>query len=203
MSRLNKAEVFQLNPKLDPDAFRYSGPDLRDKLPANQPSTALSGKPAESHQLSLHSSALLLSFVRFSLHHAPVDGPVTGSHTNTPPQLGENPDQHHDGHHSTDNIHDHVGLILVRLLSDLRDGLRRLPGVGPHGRVVVGAGRLVQAVDFELAAEAVEAGAAAEQQRLPLLGDVLSPESGVGVASAASGTGDSVVWLSVAAWAEA
>lgn len=97
------------------------------------------------------------------------------------PEFGENPHQYHDGHHSTDNIHDHVGLIAVGFLLDLRYGRGRSPSVSPHGRVVVGAGILVQAVAFELAAETVETGAAAEQvdagvaveRRVPLAHDVV------------------------------
>lgn len=97
------------------------------------------------------------------------------------PEFGENPHQYHDGHHSTDNIHDHVGLIAVGFLLDLRHGRGRPPSVSPHGRVVVGAGILVQAVAFELAAESVETGAAAEQvdagvaveRRVPLAHDVV------------------------------
>lgn len=96
-------------------------------------------------------------------------------------EFSENTDQHHDGHHSTDNIHDHVCPVPVGFLVDLRDGRRWLPGVCPHWRVIVGAGRLVQTVNFELAAEAVEAGATAEQvdtcvaveRRVPLAHDVV------------------------------
>lgn len=96
-------------------------------------------------------------------------------------EFGENPHQYHDGHHSTDNIHDHVGLIAVRFLVDLGYGCGRSPRVCPYGSVVVGAGILVQAVAFELAAEAVEAGATAEQvnagiaveRRVPLAHDVI------------------------------
>ena len=97
------------------------------------------------------------------------------------PELGENPDQHHDGHHSTDNIHDHVGPIPVWFLVDLRDRCGRLSCVCPHGCVVVGTGSLVQTVDFELAAEAVEAGTTTEQVdasvtvegRVPLAHDII------------------------------
>lgn len=97
------------------------------------------------------------------------------------PELRENPHQHHDGHHSADNVHNHVRPVAVGLLVDLSHWCRRPPSVGPHWCVVVGAGRLVQAVDLELAAEAVEARAAAEQvdtsiaveRRVPLAHDVV------------------------------
>lgn len=79
------------------------------------------------------------------------------------PELGENPHQHHDGHHSTDNIHDHVGPIPVWFLLDLCDGCRRFSSVCPDGCVIVGTGSLVQTVDFELTAKAVEAGTTTEQ----------------------------------------
>lgn len=97
------------------------------------------------------------------------------------PKLGENPHQHHDGHHSTDNIHNHVGSIAVWFLVDVCYGCRWSAGVCPHWRIVVGAGSLVQTVDFELAAEAVETGATAEQVdtsiavegRVPLAHDII------------------------------
>lgn len=97
------------------------------------------------------------------------------------PELCENPHQHHDGHHSTDNIHDHVGSVAVWFLVDLCYGCYRSPSVCPYRCVIVGTGSLVQTVDFELAAEAVEAGTATEQVdtrvtvegRVPLAHDII------------------------------
>lgn len=79
------------------------------------------------------------------------------------PKLGENSHQHHNGHHSTNNVYDHVGLITVWFLVDLGYRCHWSPSVCPHRRVIVGTGGLVQTVDLELAAETVIAGTTAEQ----------------------------------------
>lgn len=78
-------------------------------------------------------------------------------------QFGEDPNQHHDGHHSTYYVDDHVSAVSIRFLLDIGHRSRRLARVGPHRCVVVGTRRLVQAVDLELAAKSIVAGAAAEQ----------------------------------------
>jgi len=79
-------------------------------------------------------------------------------------QLGEDAHQHHDGHHAADDVDDEVRAVAVQVLLALGDGGHGLAGVGPDGRVVVGADALVQPLLPELAAEAVEAGAAAVQE---------------------------------------
>lgn len=79
-------------------------------------------------------------------------------------QFGEDAHQHHDGHHAADDVDDEVRAVPVLVLLALGDGGHGLAGVGPDGRVVVGADSLVQPLLAELAAEAVEAGAAAVQK---------------------------------------
>lgn len=79
-------------------------------------------------------------------------------------QFGEDAHQHHDSHHSADDVDDEVCAVPVPVLRALRDGGHRFARVGPDGRVVVGADSLVQTLLTELAAEAVEAGTAAVQK---------------------------------------
>lgn len=79
-------------------------------------------------------------------------------------QFGEDADQHHDGHHSADDVDDEVCAVPLLVLLPFCDGCHGLAGVGPDGRVVVGADALVQPLLAELAAESVEAGAAAVEE---------------------------------------
>lgn len=79
-------------------------------------------------------------------------------------QFGEDAHQHHDSHHAAYDVDDELCAVPVLVLLALCDGGHRLAGVGPDGRVVVGADPLIQPLLAELAAEAIEAGAAAVQK---------------------------------------
>lgn len=80
------------------------------------------------------------------------------------PEFGEDAHQHHDGHHTADDVDYEVCAVPVLVLLALSDGGHRLAGVGPDGRVIVGADPLVQPLLAELAAEAIEAGTTAVQK---------------------------------------
>lgn len=79
-------------------------------------------------------------------------------------QFGEDADQNHNGHNTTDDVDNEVGAVSVLVLLALGDGGHRLASVGPDGCIIVGADALVQPLLAELAAEAIEAGTAAVQK---------------------------------------
>lgn len=79
-------------------------------------------------------------------------------------QFGEDANQNHYGHHTTDDVDNEVCAVPVLVLLALGDGGHRLASVGPYGRIIVGADALVQPLLAELAAEAVKAGTAAVQK---------------------------------------
>lgn len=90
--------------------------------------------------------------------------------SSTPPaallqaQFGEDANQNHYGHHTTDDVDNEVGAVPVLVLLALSDSGHWLASVGPDGRIVVGADALVQPLLAELAAEAIETGTAAVQK---------------------------------------
>lgn len=79
-------------------------------------------------------------------------------------QFGEDANQNHDGHHAADDVDNEVCAVPILVVLTLGNGGHRLTGIGPDGRVIVGADALVQPLLAELAAEAVEAGPAAVQK---------------------------------------
>lgn len=129
-------------------------------------------------------------------------------------QFGEDAHQHHDRHHTADDVDDEVRAVPVLVSLALSDGCHRLACVGPDGRVVVGADSLVQPLLAELAAEAVETGPAAVQEdagvaverRVPLAHHVVvtlatRPTDGRAVfvirVSTTDGSGQTCLWRSV------
>lgn len=97
------------------------------------------------------------------------------------PQFGEDAHQDHDGHHAADDVHNQMSAVSVLVALALSNSCHGLSGVGPDGRVIVGADALVQTLLSELAAEAVEAGTAAVEENtcvtvegwVPLTHDVI------------------------------
>lgn len=105
------------------------------------------------------------------------------------PQFGEDSYQDHDGHHTTDDVHDHVRSIPLVVWLHLGVGGNRFSSVGPNGSVIVGAGGLIQSLLTELTAEPVETGAATVQEdtcvtikgRVPLAHHIIvTPATGAG-----------------------
>lgn len=89
---------------------------------------------------------------------------ITSAATLLQAQFGEDAHQHHDGHHTADDVDDEVCAVPLLVALALRDGSHGLASVGPDWRVVVGADALVQPLLTELATEAVETGPAAVQE---------------------------------------
>lgn len=94
----------------------------------------------------------------------PHSSSITSSATFLQAQFGEDAHQHHNGHHATDDVDDEVCAVPLLVALALGDGGHGLAGVGPDGRVIVGADALVQPLLTELAAEAVETGSTAVQE---------------------------------------
>lgn len=103
------------------------------------------------------------------------------------PQFGEDSHQDHDGHHTTDDVHNHVSPIPLMVWLHLSVGGHRFSSVGPNWSVIVGAGGLIQSLLTELTAEPVETGAATVQEdtcitikgRVPLTHDIIvTPAAG-------------------------
>lgn len=144
----------------------------------------------------------------------PHSSSVTPSATFLQAQFGEDAHQHHDGHHATDDVDDEVCAVPLLVALALGDGGHGLAGVGPDGRVIVGADALVQPLLTELAAEAVETGSTAVQKdagvaverRVPLAHHVVvalaTRPANRGVVliiriPAADGSGQTRLWRSV------
>lgn len=101
--------------------------------------------------------------VEVSVPH-PHSSSIISSATLLKAQFGEDAHQHHDGHHTTDDVDDEVRAVTLLVAQALGDGGHGLAGVGPDWCVIVGADALVQPLLTELATEAVETGPTAVQK---------------------------------------